>query len=276
MYSAAKAQAACTKDLTDHFIRKKIYSQLDFNSRVRDGSSRAMFNNYNTEWYFDKCINLAISNARLLHPLRAVSWKARVMAIEITDIENVRRVSEDFEKLFLEQHIPLSTFTRIFEIMSRDSSTSGKERTIYLQGVANAGKTSLLLLLTSVYEQFEKGKFGPQAIASQFWLQDLYDKEVYVGDEVLVNQVNVQTMLLLMEGNSDLSTELKHKDVRYLEAKPVIIANNVPIWQHCCAFAKAILARCLWIKLMKPTELKLRYDNETLKQVLKYLFIKYQ
>lgn len=276
MYSSAKAQSACTKDLTDHFIREKIYSQLDFNSRVRDGSSRSMFNNYSTEWYFDKCVNLAISNARLLHPLRAVPWKARVMAIEITDIENVRRISEDFEKLFLENHLPLSTINEMFRILCRHGPCEGKERTVYLQGVANSGKTSLLLLLTSVYEQFEKGKFGPQAIASQFWLQDLYDKEVYVGDEVLVNQVNVQTMLLLMEGNSDLSTELKHKDVRYLEAKPVIIANNVPIWQHCCAFAKAILARCLWIKLMKRTELKLRYDNETLKQVLKYLFIKYQ
>jgi hypothetical protein len=160
--------------------------------------------------------------------------------------------------------------------MCRDSPTSGKERTIYLQGVASGGKTSLLYLLTSVYEQFEKGKFGPQAIASQFWLQDLYDKEVYIGDECLVNTVNVQTMLLLMEGNKDLSTELKHREVRYLPAKPVIIANNVPIWRHCGAYANAILTRCVWIKFIKPTELKLRYDNKTLVQVLKFLFNKYQ
>ena len=124
-------------------------------------------------------------------------------------------------------------------------------RTVYLQGPPNAGKSALIGLVESLYSPHEIGRFGPQAQNSQFWLQDLYGKEIYVGDEARASQLNIQTVLLLLEGNPALETEFKYGGKMPLDPRPVILACNQDLWCDCQSYRKAIRARCLELRFTR-------------------------
>lgn len=125
-------------------------------------------------------------------------------------------------------------------------------------------------LLSSIYDASEIGNFGPQASTSQFWLDDLYGKELYVGDEATANELNIQTYLLLLEGNKALKTEIKNGKKLNLEPKPVLMSSNKLIYTSCQSYGQAIRDRCLMINLTKRdiSNLQIRPDDSELIHVL--------
>ncbi len=208
---------------------------------------------------------------------KALTFKQRLEAVPKAgdDIRaEVEQFADNYDTLFRMQNWdPSKVWKAIYRTMTRVEANDGKARCVYLQGPASTGKSSLMLLLSCLYRDAEIGNFGPQGVNSQFWLDNLYGKELYLGDEALATPLNIQTYLLLLEGNKGNKTEIKYGDKVELEAKPVIIACNKDIYADCQAYQDAVLKRvcALRFKQVCPKSLKLRPRKELYKFLLRTL-----
>lgn len=205
-----------------------------------------------------------------------LTFQQRVQKTTRSSDPRVAVFADNFEMLFEVNQIPKLMWRRVIAIMSRTSDVAGKQRCVYMTGPASSGKSSVMLLLSSVYESFEQGRFGPQNINSQFWLQDLLGKEIYLGDEALATPLNIQTYLLLLEGNKDLATEVKYQGNELLKAKPVIVACNNHIFAECQGFADAIMSRVVHLEFLHkcPKDLNIRPPPSLLPFILKELAVR--
>ncbi len=215
-----------------------------------------------------KIIGSAVENARLIVPRK--SYKERLMGLDHVKVDSKEYDSamNNFTRIILHNKIDMKL---VFQCLFGEL---GKRRTLYLYGAANSGKSSVLNMLSSVYRAHEIGRIGAQDIQSNFWLQDLIDKELYVGDEILVSQVNVDTVKLLCEGSKNLCTEIKYGNKQLLPARPVMIANNIPMCNNIQGHARAISARCVEYQFTEPPG-GLGYmtqDENVLRNVLATLF----
>lgn len=186
----------------------------------------------------------------------------------------INKFADNYDALFRLQGWNIKkTWKRIYRTLCRTGVNDGKAKCVYLQGAVSSGKTSLMTLLSSIYKQHEIGSFGPQAIHSQFWLDNLYGKEIYLGDEAQANSSNIQSYLLLLEGNSSTKTEVKFGDKVSLRSKPVIIACNVDIYDKCPDYKEAILKRVTALRFKEPCPktLQLRPSADLLIYVLREL-----
>lgn len=202
------------------------------------------------------------------------TWFQRVKSHPWTSSEEVNKYADNYERILtLSGYNARSAWKAMIRVMCNETSNGGKKRTIYMTGPANSGKSSVMLLLSSMYEPFEIGRFGPQGVSSQFWLDDLYGKELYLGDEALATPLNIRTYLLLLEGNKDLATEVKYGGKPQLKAKPVILACNEHIFKDCQAYETPILARVVHIefKYPCPKEIDLRPRDSLFPDILKEL-----
>jgi len=77
-----------------------------------------------------------------------------------------------------------------------------------------------------------------------------------------------------MEGNRNLSTEIKYRDKVYIDPKPVIIACNNAIWSEVQSAYDAVQARCIHIQMLQvaPPQLTLHGSQEDLQIALKKLY----
>ncbi len=193
-----------------------------------------------------KIIGSAVENARLIVPRK--SYKERLVGLDHVKVDprEYDQAMCNFTRIILHNSIDMK---RVFQCLYGEL---GKRRTLYLFGAANSGKSSLLNMLSSVYKAHEIGRIGAQDIQSNFWLQDLIDKELYVGDEILVSQVNVDTVKLLCEGSKNLCTEIKYGNKQLLPSRPVMIANNIPMCNNIQGHASAIRARCVEYEFTEP------------------------
>lgn len=184
--------------------------------------------------------------------IKPLSWRERVQQVVVPrdSLEEANKIADNFMDMMAGVGNPLQIWSAIFNVMTRGPRSGSKVRTVYMQGPASTGKSSVMQLLTSVYDIREIGRFGPQGSTSQFWLEDLVGKEVYVGDEAPANPLNIQQYLLLLEGNSALKTEIKYGGKPTLRPKPVVIASNQHIYANCQAYARAVHDRCLVLKMV--------------------------
>ncbi len=212
-----------------------------------------------------------------LYTREAPSYKERLESIGSvpeSDAEIVTRFADNYDQLFKLQGLdPKKTWKRMYATLIRNNANDGKARCVYLQGAVSAGKSSLINLLSCVYQQYEIGSFGPQAIHSRFWLDNLYGKEIYIGDEAQADESNIQTYLLLLEGNPSNKTEVKYGDKVTLEPKPVIMACNIDIYDRCPARKEAIRQRITPVRFTRqcPKYLNLRPEPRLLPYVLRTL-----
>ncbi len=145
-----------------------------------------------------------------------------------------------YYNLLVRQGIDISFVQEMFHILGQ---RNGKRNTIYLYGCANGGKTAFLELFSSLYHPFECGRLSPQGNESVFWLQDLYLKRLFMADEILVTQKNIDSIKLLMEGNNNLSTDTKYGKKQRIKPRPVLMASNDPIWVNFSTAYQPITAR---------------------------------
>ncbi len=168
--------------------------------------------------------------------------------------------TEDYQNMLLEyQQLIANNTIQYSNIFNTLLGKTGKRRTLYLHGPPNGGKSALLQILLSVYEYHERGKFGAQGIASQFWLADLPNKQIYIGDEIRVTPDNIDTIKMLFEGNSESTAEVKYGDKIRLPYRPVIVANNNDIMksdfyknEDHITNLKALNSRCQKYKIEVP------------------------
>lgn len=215
-----------------------------------------------------------------LFSIKPLTWLERVRQTVVppSQLDKAEAYCKRFIELFeqLDDVKPLRVWAGVFGVMSRTARSPSKVRTVYLHGPASTGKSSVMQLLTSVYDMREIGRFGPQGSMSQFWLEDLINKEVYLGDEAPANPMNIQTYLLLLEGNSALKTEIKFGGKPSLLPKPVIVACNQHIYINCQAHSRAVLDRVYRLHLENrvPTYVDIRPDEQMGTYVLRLLYDK--
>ncbi len=255
----------------------QIIDSLHFRSlaRTKNHPAQALMKRLVMVKDFEKMIAEACK--AYLYTREAPSYKERLESIGSvpeSDAEVVTRFADNYDQLFKLQGLdPKKTWKRMYATLIRTNANDGKARCVYLQGAVSAGKSSLINLLSCVYQQYEIGSFGPQAIHSRFWLDNLYGKEIYIGDEAQADESNIQTYLLLLEGNPSNKTEVKYGDKVALEPKPVILACNIDIYDRCPARKEAIRQRITPVRFTRqcPKYLNLRPEPRLLPYVLRTL-----
>lgn len=159
--------------------------------------------------------------------------------------EDTIKLADEWEGLLSLNSIdPKDFWQKAFAVFKRDGDLlSGKQLTLYMEGVPNAGKSAFTSLFTALYEDYEIGVIPNQSVDSQFWMMDLVGKKIYVAEEMRLTPDNVHSSLKLFEGNAKNRTETKfggHKDV---ERHPLIITNNLPLNYFVQQHTKALKAR---------------------------------
>lgn len=245
-----------------------IYDEETFRRLLHQGDKLCVdvFQKYGKNARFMSTLQHMVRLNRFSRP--DLPFEARVRNEDYIDSEIMQCV-DAFETLAKLNGLQWKT---VFDIMT---DKLGKVNTVYLVGPPSVGKSSIVLLLSSLYEDYEIGRFAVQNCTTQFWLQDLYQKNLYIGEEVKANAINIQTFLLLLEGNPNLYTEIKYKENVQLARKPVLISTNYDIWSNCCAYASACMERIYRVELKHKTDKTLRYGRDVLKCACAYLYNKY-
>ena len=88
----------------------------------------------------------------------------------------------DYRRALETHDINKTRLQKWFQTLAMDN---GKRNTIYMCGRANAGKTTIIELLSAYYEPWEIGRAQPQSASSNFFLQDLVGKRLFHADEIL-------------------------------------------------------------------------------------------
>ncbi len=233
--------------IRDYCEDHKVFHEHEWRTEVQTKEeAKEIHRNLSMRGNYRKIVGSAVENARLIVPRK--SYKERLVELEHVkvDAKEYDMAMNNFTRIILHNRLDMRL---IFQCLY---GKLGKRRTVYFVGSANSGKSSMLNMLSSVYRSHEVGRVGAQDIQSNFWLQDLIDKELYVGDEILVSQVNVDTVKLLCEGSKNLCTEIKYGNKQLLPAKPVMIANNIPMCNSIQGHAAAIRARCVEYEFTEP------------------------
>lgn len=144
---------------------------------------------------------------------------------------------------------------------------------VYMCGSSNAGKTLLMTILSSVYEDYEIGRLQPRGFESTFWMEQLIDKELYLCDEIFAVPVTIDSLKMLFEGNSNLMTDIKYQGARHIPKKPVICACNNEITSLIPNAYDAIANRCVNIKMYSPCDLEIPRENKVHRALLAHLCI---
>ena len=174
---------------------------------------------------------------------------------------------QDYRKAFNHLGITKERLQRWFNTLAMDN---GKRNTIYMCGRANAGKTTIIELLSAFYEPWEIGRAQPQSAQSNFFLQDLVGKRLFHADEILATPLNIDTLKLLLEGNKDLASDVKYGDKEAIKPRPVLIGTNDPLWINFSTAAEPILARCEFLAVRKPLP-RLSFIKPKSKKILQYV-----
>ena len=246
------------KELGQYMFEHELFSPEDFKKHCfqRNGSSFANPQAYELylglcERDWDKRIQAATDIARDHVP--DICYRERLENYQIPDDTSIElygtMMYNDYMKLFTAHNITREKLRKWFQVLFSDN---GKRNCIYMLGKSDAGKTTIIRLFDAFYYQWEIGRASAQNLNSNFWLQDLYEKRLFHCDEILATPINIDTMKLLLEGSSDLTTDIKYAKKVQIKPKPVMMATNDPLWINMGAAKDPILRRCEYIVVRKP------------------------
>ena len=108
----------------------------------------------------------------------------------------------------------------------------GKRKALFFWGPPSSGKSLMCSILSSVVPDDLVGQFNMCGMRSSFWLQSLLHKALYIGEEIVLEEVSAQTLKLLCEGSRSNYTDVKFADAIKIEPRPTIVTSNVPPYVH--------------------------------------------
>lgn len=262
------------------FRENQILHEGTFREMVKQRQPQAMelWVSIASDLNLSKILDHATKVIQFEHPSTTFSERLKMLPRTSTLDEALATIyCQNFQRLLKYNNLPWQTWRKIFTLLNTQGPNVQKRRCVYFKGPVSCGKSSILRLLTSPYDKNEIGKFGPQSLNSQFWLDDLVGKQIYVGDEALATPLNINTYLLLLEGNPDLCTEVKYGGKKHLEPQNVLMASNNWIWNTCNAYADGIKARCLIIEFIKtcPRGLDIRPPDRLLRLITRMMYNAY-
>lgn len=234
------------KKLSEYCIRHGICNNKDFFNRTTkddDAMELLLALGMRNNW-----VKLLTSATKLVRDITVrPTFKERLEAHKFEKTDKGEEMYQGFYNVLRANNLQ-DKLEDIFVCMFNEL---GKRKTVYMQGPANSGKTAIMYLLSAFYEPWEIGKLSPQGINSPFWMQDLYRKELFCGDEILASQANIDAIKMLFEGNPNLATDIKFEDKQPIDPKPVIAACNDPIWRLMSTAERPIKARCVFLEFIK-------------------------
>ena len=266
-----RGEKVSVSTLSQYLHANKLYTAEEFLDHATQGKPNRgteIFNKLATrDW--DKKIQQALDIARAYTP--NTTYRNRLESNTIPpnfDTTKGDYTYNEYMDLFQHHGIERNWLCQCFATLFSDN---GKKNTIYMYGKADAGKTTIIKLFDAFYHSWEIGRASAQAINSNFWLQDLYGKRLFHADEILATQVNIDTLKLLLEGNDDLTTDIKYAKRVTIRGRPVLMATNEAIWQHMACAADPIRRRCVMIKMVRPWRKRCLFMHTKDKTILQYV-----
>lgn len=145
--------------------------------------------------------------------------------LENTDKPNYKNISY-LENILNHNNIDIPQFlTDIILILSMAIT---KINTFVLQGNTNTGKSMFLNLILHNYKYTTITREGDR---SNFHLDQLPKASTIVFEEPIIDNTNVGTWKLLMEG-AQIMTDMKHANKEYVDRIPIFITTNYDLWHY--------------------------------------------
>lgn len=119
------------------------------------------------------------------------------------------------------------------EIQALLNGHGGKRGGLFLQGPPGCGKSLVTKLILGGFEDDEIGIVARCSEDNRFWAQDLIGKEIYVGEEFIVNDINADHLKLLLEGSRLAMCEKRNIGLRRIPRKPFVITSNFNLTVMC-------------------------------------------
>lgn len=163
----------------------------------------------------------------------------------------------------------------------------GNKNTLIFIGSSDSGKTTLMDLLLTPYEQHEIGNFKtPLKNANNtFWLENLPGADIYRCEECLLETEDVvQILKALFEGNANLESDVKYKSPIPVPKRPVVVTMNgtkaKDITKHVSGEWDAIKNRSIIITMNKALRDRIKEGSIVLmkkhgKHVARVMYEKY-
>lgn len=244
--TGAKERAAKDRQILKELCdRDGILDPCDFTERIHTNEEYKNLYKKMHNSFWEKNLKAACSYARTLYPMKN-------MLDLLPPVSEVKLDGHEAELLryFLENFIwyelTEEKFVSLVQLMSNRYKYR-KVKTILMVGEANAGKSRLLELLTAPWPYSFIGKADPQSNKSEFWLQSLRGKRVYVLEELIITKINKEIVKLLFEGSTNLTTSVKHEDAERLLPQPVIVTTNSEPWIDFPQEESPLRARCIYL-----------------------------
>lgn len=133
-------------------------------------------------------------------------------------------------------------------------------------------------LLTARLSPINIGVFWRAPDNDKFWLQDLYEKDMYVSEECMLFDRQCDQFKLLLEGHPLCKVERKNRGYCILPRKPVVLTSNFVPWIYAKQQAPAILERLYYFNWLNCKVVDVDFDllyscsNEDLYAIHMYLF----
>jgi hypothetical protein len=209
------------RGLNEYFLKNEIMSEEQFFDMVRnkDDEAIAMYDNLMTRVHYNKMLMNAVSYARIRRDRRSLQCR-------LEDDDGLADPGDEVFRNLLAFVLAQEKFDRLRKLFNVLLGRCGKMNCFFAYGNKSTGKTSFISYFTSLYDVWEIGVVNPCETQSQFWLMDLVDKEIYIGDEFNVNPTNMDTCKLLFEGSDNLTVDVKYENKKRLVRQPILMASN--------------------------------------------------
>ncbi|AAK53627.1 helicase [Planaria asexual strain-specific virus-like element type 1] len=145
----------------------------------------------------------------------------------------VKKENEDYEFKY-----------KTMAIISILEMQAGKTNVILMVGKPNCGKSLFCNVLCA---GLKTGAAHSMNSRSNFWLQDLQGKDIYVFEEFSMDVFNANYFKALLEGSMHVMVEKKNMPSVHLERRPVITTGNEFPWKLVSSTAEAFRERSLII-----------------------------
>lgn len=244
------------RKLNDYFLKNELMSEEQFYQLIRDDDPTAirMYEQLMTRVHYNKMLTNATQYARIRRTRRSLQDRLEVR----TDGDDLPTDEFNDMMAFLTAQGKVGRMKKTFDVLL---GRCGKINCFYAYGEKNTGKTSFISYFSSLYEPWEIGVVNPCETHSQFWLMDLVDKEIYIGDEFSTDRSNLDTCKLLFEGSDNLTVDVKYENKKRLTRRPLLMASNERLED------KILRTRCM-IWRFKPCKVNIHCDDRRKRQVV--------
>lgn len=156
----------------------------------------------------------------------------------------------------------------------------GKIGGLFLKGEPNVGKSMLVRLICGITPFLDNVGILSRGNDPRFMFQDACGKDILIGEEYTVNDIEADQLKLWLEGSPLASYELKGDGRKKMDKRiPIILSSNFDLCIRCPRQDKPMKERVLYVNVFtcyNPKLAKVIYSltQHELNIVFNYLFVR--